>query len=104
MEDRRTSVEKPGGTVVPTSFTLQQNYPNPFNPSTKIVYTLPQEAKVRLEIFDLLGRKIATLVYESRFAGEHAVEFDASGLTSGVYVYRLSSSHQVLSKKMTLVR
>ncbi|HAL57000.1 MAG TPA: hypothetical protein DCP63_11140 [Bacteroidetes bacterium] len=104
LVDPRTSVEKPGGTVVPTSFTLQQNYPNPFNPSTKIVYTLPQEAKVRLEIFDLLGRKIATLVDESRFAGEHAVEFDASGLTSGVYVYRLSSSHQVLSKKMTLVR
>ncbi len=76
-------------TEIPAGVTLLQNYPNPFNPTTTIGYQLPAGAHVRLVMFDLLGREVAVLVNERKEAGRHAVTFDATGLASGTYFYRL---------------
>jgi Secretion system C-terminal sorting domain len=89
---------------VPNFFELSQNYPNPFNPATKIRYSVPTASVIKLEVFDILGRKVATLVNGHDRAGEHTVEFDGSKLGSGVYVYRLTSSGFAVSKKMVLMR
>jgi len=89
---------------IPEQYTLNQNYPNPFNPSTLITYSVPKESNVKLEIFDLLGRKIATLVSERKVAGNYSVEFNASALGSGVYIYRLTTPGVVLAKKMILIK
>ena len=90
--------------ALPTKFTLEQNYPNPFNPSTKIVYNIPKESQVKLEIFNILGQQVATLVNEVKPAGRYNINFDASQLSSGVYVYQLTSQNQILSKKMMLLK
>ncbi len=97
-----TSVEPPAG--LPVEFTLLQNYPNPFNPSTKISFTLSDRARVKLEVFDILGRKVATLVNGVREVGEHSVDFDASGLHSGVYFYQVTAGSTVQTKRMMLVK
>jgi hypothetical protein len=97
-----TSVGEPG--AHPVTFSLRQNYPNPFNPSTRIVYNLSGRESIKLEIFDILGRKIATLVDGIREAGEHAVNFDASGLQSGVYFYQITAGTTVQAKKMLLIK
>jgi hypothetical protein len=73
----------------PLVFALNQNYPNPFNPVTTIEYALPTEAFVTLEVYDPLGRRVATLVNEQFTAGHHEVEFDASDLATGLYFYRM---------------
>ena len=86
--DVTTSVdEKP----VPTEFALEQNYPNPFNPSTRIQFTLPKKKHVKLEIYNALGERIATLVDETRQAGYYSEQFNATGLASGVYFYRMQA-------------
>jgi hypothetical protein len=90
--------------VVPRVFALEQNYPNPFNPTTNVVYSVPKQTKVKLEVFDLLGRKVATLVDETKEAGQYAVRFGGPGLSSGVYIYRLSSPSQTITKKMLLMK
>jgi hypothetical protein len=97
-----TSVEPPK--VMPTQYALDQNYPNPFNPVTRISYSIPRQGMVSLEVFDILGRKVATLVNESRQPGEYTVDFDASKLVSGVYVYRLTAPGSMIAKKMLLVK
>ena len=89
---------------IPLNFTLAQNYPNPFNPSTKISFGLPQRSSVVLKVFNALGQEVAELVNESLEAGTHSFNFDASRLTSGVYVYSLQTNAGVISKKMTLVK
>ncbi len=89
---------------VPVHFGLAQNYPNPFNPSTTISYTLEQSGKVRLSVYDLLGREVAVLAEGVQHAGEHVVTFQGSGLTSGVYFYRLQSSQSTITKKMLLMK
>jgi hypothetical protein len=89
---------------LPSTFVLSQNYPNPFNPTTKITYAVPTAAKVRLEVFDVLGRKVATLVNETKQAGEYSVEFNASRLVSGVYMYRMTTPETSITKKMILVK
>jgi hypothetical protein len=86
----------------PGNFTLSQNYPNPFNPSTEITFTLPQASQVSLRVFNLLGQEVATLVDEFRSAGTHRATFDASSLPSGMYIYRLESGANSVSKKMML--
>lgn len=91
-------------TDLPHELTLEQNYPNPFNPVTQIAFTLPEHSEVTLEVFDMLGRRVALLVSESREAGRHEVSWDASRAASGVYVYRLQAGTQVLTRKMTLVK
>ncbi len=88
----------------PTDFSLSQNYPNPFNPSTNISFSIPQSGKVELTIFNVLGQKVHTLVDGSLNAGSHFVTFDASGLTSGVYFYRLIAGNNVATQKMLLMK
>lgn len=90
--------------VLPADFSLEQNYPNPFNPSTKIVYNIPIRSTVKLEIFDLLGRVVATLVNEHKDAGKYTIEFDGSRLASGFYVYKLTTPNQSIAKKMVLMK
>lgn len=79
-------------------------YPNPFNPTTTIKFTLPQKADVSLRVFDLLGREVAELVRGEREAGEHQTRFDASQLSTGVYIYQLRVGNDIITKKMTLIK
>ncbi|MBK6914488.1 MAG: T9SS type A sorting domain-containing protein [Ignavibacteriales bacterium] len=88
----------------PTEFTLEQNYPNPFNPSTVISYSLPQKEFVTIKVIDILGREVAILVNEVKPAGKFEVEFDASSLASGVYVYQIKAGSFTTSKKMLLTK
>ncbi|MFN3345700.1 MAG: T9SS type A sorting domain-containing protein, partial [Chloroherpetonaceae bacterium] len=92
--------------VVPEKFELAQNYPNPFNPTTVIMYQLPLSSDVKLEVFDVLGRKVATLVNARQEAGSYVANFNASAynLTSGVYFYRLQAGNFTETKKMMLVK
>lgn len=89
---------------VPISCRLHQNYPNPFNPVTTIRFDLPGHSRVRLSIYTITGRRVAILVDENLSAGEHAVTFDASGLSSGVYLYRLQNDDFSASRRMTLIK
>jgi surface protein len=90
---------------LPVEAELKQNYPNPFNPSTVITYAVPQSGTVRLEVFDLIGRKVATLVdNERKAAGWYQIAFDASNLASGIYFYRIVAGKYVDSKRMTLIK
>jgi hypothetical protein len=86
------------------SVNLDQNYPNPFNPSTTIRYGLPSMAHVTLSIFNTLGQQVATLVNETQDAGYHDARFDASGLASGVYFYRMQAGDFIQAKKLLLLR
>ncbi|MGM0459008.1 MAG: T9SS type A sorting domain-containing protein [Bacteroidota bacterium] len=88
----------------PNRLELAQNYPNPFNPVTVIGYSLPRSSEVSIEIYDMTGRRVAVLNEGVQNAGRHSVEFDASDLSSGIYMYRLHSSGNVLTRKMTLVK
>jgi hypothetical protein len=88
----------------PKQFALEQNYPNPFNPSTTIRYQLPVASEVKLEVYDVLGKKIATLVNERQSAGAYQVVWNASGLSSGTYFYRLQAGTFVETKKMIMVK
>jgi hypothetical protein len=90
--------------ALPTEYALQQNYPNPFNPTTTIKYQLPQNAHVVLRVYDILGREVATLVEESKDAGFHSIQFQTSGLASGVYFYRLQAGQFTDTKKFVLLR
>lgn len=89
---------------MPAEFTLHQNYPNPFNPSTIIQYQLPKNAQVKLEVFDMTGRKVKTLVNAVQSAGNHQVQFEAQGLSSGVYIYKLNAGTFASVKKMLLLK
>jgi chitinase len=87
---------------LPEQFTLGQNYPNPFNPTTTIEFSLPNSAQVELNIYNVIGEKVATLVDQNLSAGLHNVSWDASNMPSGVYLYRLSAGKNVMVKKMVL--
>jgi aminopeptidase N len=93
-----------GSFVVPTSVVLQQNYPNPFNATTMIRYILLVPGLTTLKVYDLLGRELRSLVNMMELAGEHRVPFDARGLASGAYLYRLQSGGATRTKAMVLVR
>ena len=90
--------------AAPKSFSLDQNYPNPFNPSTTIRYGLPENEKVTIDIYDLLGRKVVELVNGEVSAGYHEVEFNAGNLASGIYLYRLSAGAFTQVNKMLLMK
>jgi hypothetical protein len=92
------------GPTLPTTPTLSQNYPNPFNPSTTIKFTLATPAEVSLDVFNLMGQKIVTLVDEPLGAGLHEVTFDASGYASAIYFYRLTAGEFRQVRKMVLVK
>ena len=98
-----TSTEETPATVV-TKYTLMQNYPNPFNPVTNISFTLPEKANVKLIVYNILGKEIATLINGNLSAGEHTVSFDASNLSSGVYFYRIQAGNFTSTRKMTYLR
>lgn len=89
---------------LPTSYDLKQNYPNPFNPTTKIAFDLPEASDVELTVFDMLGRKVATLVNERMTAGQHNFNFDASRLASGMYIYRIDAGSFTSTRKMMLIK
>ena len=89
---------------VPDAFQLKQNFPNPFNPSTTIEFTLPQAGNVKLTVYNLLGEEVAQLVNEFKEAGVHTINFNASGLNSGVYIYKLEANGLVQTRKMTLLK
>ncbi len=86
------------------TFDLQSNYPNPFNPSTTIEYSVGQPAEVTLNVYNMLGREVATLVDEQKSAGAYKVQFDARNLSSGVYFYRLQAGNKSQVQKMTLIK
>jgi len=89
---------------VPATFELSQNYPNPFNPSTTIRYALPQDSKVSLEVYTVLGELVANLVNDVQPAGKYSVVLDGSKLASGTYIYRLVAGKTVMTKKMVLIK
>ena len=86
------------------SWYLGQNYPNPFNPSTRISYSVKESGLVSLTVYNLLGELVSTLVNQNQEAGTYDVDFDASNLNSGVYLYKLESGNQVQTKKMMLIK
>ena len=98
-----TSVET-GMIEIPSLFLLCDNYPNPFNPSTNIRFSVPYKMKVRINVYDIMGRKIAELINEKKSAGTYEVNFAAKNLSSGVYIYQLTYSNRILSRKMMLLK
>lgn len=99
-----TYADNIGGPEIPDVLALHQNYPNPFNPFTRIYFDLPSDSDVTLEVFDLLGQHIATLSDGHSRAGRHYVDFDASTISSGIYLYRLTANQQMQIRKMTVVK
>jgi hypothetical protein len=101
--DTITSGEVLAGNI-PLTFSLRQNYPNPFNPSTKIKYAIPHLSNVTIKVFDILGNEIENLVNEEKQSGTYEVEWNATGLPSGVYFYQLKSRDYIETKKLVLVK
>jgi hypothetical protein len=98
-----TSVERLS-TDLPTHFSLDQNYPNPFNPSTTISFRLPSQSFVTLRVFDALGREVSILLTGELPVGTYARQWNAAGLPSGVYFYRLQAGSFTETKKLLLLR
>ncbi|MBN1894887.1 T9SS type A sorting domain-containing protein [bacterium] len=90
--------------VMASSFGLSQNYPNPFNPVTTIEYSVPAASQVRLTVYNMVGQRVATLVDGRVDAGSHTVQFDASNLTSGIYIYRLQTADKTMTRKLTFIK
>ncbi len=86
------------------SYTLYQNYPNPFNPTTQINYSIEKAGMVTLNVYDVLGRKVASLINEYQTAGSHTLNFNAASLASGIYFYRLEAGNYNSVKKMILMK
>lgn len=91
-------------TEIPNEFAISQNYPNPFNPSTKISYQLPEAEFTVIKVYDVLGKEVASLVNEYKAAGSHVIEFDASKLSSGLYLYKIEAGNFRQTKKMLLLK
>lgn len=89
---------------LPLQYALEQNYPNPFNPSTKISYSIPEDGFVKLAVYNLLGEEVATVVNSFQKADRYEVNFSASGLSSGVYVYKIEAANYTASKKLVLMK
>ena len=92
---------------IPNKYNIGQNYPNPFNPTTKIDFDLPKDSKINITIYDLTGKEIKTLINEYRSAGYYTVTFDASGISSGTYFYRMTTDGDksyVVTKKLVVVK
>ena len=98
-----TDVENNASQII-TDFKLEQNYPNPFNPSTLINFSVPEAAQVKLSVYNILGQEVAVLVDEFVNAGSYSKAFNATGISTGLYIYRLESNNVSISKKMTLLK
>ncbi len=103
-EKTQVGVSNENSTGIPESVKLSQNYPNPFNPSTVINYAVPETGNIKLEVYDMLGKKVSTLIDERKTAGNYSVRFDATNLASGIYIYRIVTAQTSISKKMTLIK
>lgn len=106
---RTINLKKVTGTSIednnlPKEFSLSQNYPNPFNPSTVINFSLPQDAQVKLTVYDMLGREVAVVVNELRSAGTYSIAVDGTSMSSGIYLYRLEAGNRTFTRKMTLIK
>ncbi|PWB67860.1 hypothetical protein C3F09_12660, partial [candidate division GN15 bacterium] len=104
-----TGITEGPGSTLPTSFRLEQNFPNPFNPSTEIRYALPHACRVKIDVFDMLGRNVRTLVDAQQTAGTHQVTFDGrardgSALATGIYFYRIEAGIYAKTRKMLLLK
>jgi len=102
-DDRITSVETEKVNV-PRQFMLRQNYPNPFNPSTTFAFSIPKKSFVSLKVYDVIGREVATVVSEQLNEGNYTQQWNASGLSSGVYFYRIQAGNFVETKKLILLK
>ena len=89
---------------LPVQLALRQNYPNPFNPSTRITFELNNPQHVTLNVYDIQGQYITTLLDGERAAGQHHVTFDAGDLASGMYLYRLETPQRTITRAMTLIK
>ena len=99
-----TGVDDDHFSSLPNGFELYQNYPNPFNPSTTISFSLPARSNVSLDIVNVLGQRVDTRQLGSLAAGDHAYDYDAGSLSSGVYFYRVVTDAGVLVRKMVLMK
>lgn len=90
--------------IFPSNFLLSQNYPNPFNPVTNISFSLPEDSRVRITVYNLLGEQVAELVNSEYTSGRHVIQFDASGYTSGIYLYKFESIDYLSIRKMIIMR
>ena len=104
VDNEVTGVLEPDSPGRPHTYQLAQNYPNPFNPVTKIRFTVADRQLTIVSVYDLLGREVATLVNEVKEPGTYEVAFDASGLASGVYLYRLQSGDFTQIRRMTVLK
>ena len=89
---------------LPKQFRLSQNYPNPFNPNTLISYDLPQDSHVSLQIFDITGRQVKTLINDHIRAGKHQVTWNADQISSGIYLVRLVTGEKIFNQKITFLK
>lgn len=89
---------------VPSESELIQNYPNPFNPTTVISFKLAESGLTSLKVYDILGREVSTLLNENMTSGTHKISFNASNLSSGIYIYQLTTETGSQSKRMTLIK
>jgi hypothetical protein len=103
-DESEVQIQSVEAATAPEEFSLGQNYPNPFNPSTTISYVLPADAKVSLRVFNTLGEEIATLVDDVVPAGQHQATWNAAGMPSGLYFYKLESAGVTMTKRMMLVK
>lgn len=103
-ESEPTTVSNEPLGAVPTKFSLDQNYPNPFNPSTTIRFGLPNASEVNIEIYNMIGQKVMVLSNNRFGAGWHTISFNASGLSSGIYIYRIRAGNFIETKRMTLIK
>ena len=92
------------GEIIPTVYALEQNYPNPFNPTTTIKFSIPEASRVTLNIYNILGEKVAELVNTNLAAGKYSYQWNAGSVASGMYIYELRSSNFVSTKKMILLK
>lgn len=103
-EEGGVVVSNEASTNVISEYKLSQNYPNPFNPSTEIQFRIAESGFTTLKVYDMLGREVSTLVNNNLTSGSHTVQFDASNLASGIYIYRLVSKNASLTRKMSLIK
>ena len=99
-----TSVKEKVEEIIPSKYELSQNYPNPFNPSTTIRYSIPEAGNIKLNVYNMLGQEVASLVNGFKQAGTYSITWNANNLASGIYFYTLQTGSFRISKKMLLIK